>query len=621
MTFAEEQAGALGAVNPDAIRNHRFATAFRGYDTAEVRGFLNNVADAIAAYSKNTSEYMRSVVESVTPMVVDAGPTTGEPLVGGPPDTGADTERVRADAGAIVASAKNEANGIVARANDEAARIVLRARAESRGKPSADTMAAVEAALADAPGDPVLAKEQARIMISEAKAVRERILTDLARRRRVAHVQLEQLRVAREKLLESFRDARRIADDASRDLSTAEVEARLAAETAGRRVGTEDLPTVAELEAELFSGRSLLSAGVSFPLSARSGATLDPGDSAVAADPHEGTEQPANRPGSHGDTVESDTVVSDPVVSAESRPSATVETMVEPEGVGAVDPASPTDVASPGGSHHEFGSPMGTAGRLAQVDDLFARLRAEREQAAASAHELLDTAKAPSPPPSSKSRRGSSKPTSAVLDRQESGVRSVDLTIDLTIAGTDGFDPDSFDASGSEIFPVSSRGRSDGESDQFLYMTGPLRSQCTRAMKRFLQDEQSAALAAVRTARGRVALEDLLGDRDPHEQRLADQVSVFVIDAFRAGAASADRTDIEEIPALDELRTLAMALSSAVTSSIRSDIEVALRREPFPDGRALGETITETYRAWSSDRLSELAAEQLRGAFSSGTRL
>ena len=68
----------------------------------------------------------------------------------------------------------------------------------------------MEAAFAETPSDPALAKEQARLMISEAKAVRERILTDLAKRRKSAHIQLEQLRVAREKLLESLRDARRV---------------------------------------------------------------------------------------------------------------------------------------------------------------------------------------------------------------------------------------------------------------------------------------------------------------------------------------------------------------------------------------------------------------------------
>jgi hypothetical protein len=58
-------------------------------------------------------------------------------------------------------------------------------------------------------------------------------------------------------LTETLREARRIVDDSARDLSTAEVEARLAADAAGRRISAEALPSIGELEVELWGGRHM----------------------------------------------------------------------------------------------------------------------------------------------------------------------------------------------------------------------------------------------------------------------------------------------------------------------------------------------------------------------------
>src|SRR5262249_17043621 len=76
---------------------------------------------------------------------------------------------------------------------------------------------------------------QGREMVAEARAARERILTDLARRRHIAEVQVEQLRAARERLLEACGVVRRTLDEATAELQKAETEARYAADEVGRR--------------------------------------------------------------------------------------------------------------------------------------------------------------------------------------------------------------------------------------------------------------------------------------------------------------------------------------------------------------------------------------------------
>ena len=708
----------MGDADPAFIRNYRFATAFRGYDTAEVREFLNRVADSVASYSKNASDYVLSITSSLSApsdLVEQSG--TDADAVAAP--AAEHERRALAEAEAIVASARNEAHAIVAKANDDAARIILRARAESRGKPSADTIAAVEAAFAESPSDPLLAKEQARIMITEAKAVRERILTDLAKRRRVAHVQLEQLRVAREKLLESFRDARRVADDASRDLSTAEVEARLAAETAGRRVGTEALPSVAELEAELFSGRSMLESTLLTPSTAPAdsvpradtaphvGNVSDPLDAemsfehAIPNDPprldgnsapqaevdvvvvastvdevqvldlvrdeppfvgrssvDEGTTEDVTTEDVTTEDVTTDhvTIQELPVNAEEGQVTdadAVVEAVVEavadavaemkdgdgPSGT----PAEAPDDPNPTNGNAAAATSGATSGRLANVDDLFARLRAEREQAAANAHVYLG---------------GSEGSSAASTKRTKSGPRGgtamVDtVVIDLTVAEFDS----PLITPNADTFAVSAAVVADGvgtslehfvesdalidlesfggesaipfrsvaavqvapeESEQFAFVTGALQSQCVRAIKRFLQDEQSSVLSALRTARNRVAVDDLLGAPTSQIQTFADAISVFGIDAYRAGVDGANRP-LDIIAVSTTLRRLADDLATLIAGDIRTGIARSLEAES--EKQLLSQEIADLYRTWSSDRIAALASESLRQAFMLGWNL
>ena len=255
-------------LSSEAIRSQKFDTSFRGYDTAQVRQFLarvgahvSNLHDKTAGLSLEleSARSVRPVIDLTEPMVE---PRSAEETV----ELVVDTESA-SKAEQMLEDARREAKAIIGRANDEAGRIMLRARAESRGKQYdgsrvlltdgpvglGDTDVEVDAQTPDA------ARDQARAMISEARAVRERILTDLAKRRRTAHVQLEQLRVGREKLLETMREARRVVDVATADLLHAETEARLAAESAGRRVSEEPMPTAEQLGAELTGGRHLSS--------------------------------------------------------------------------------------------------------------------------------------------------------------------------------------------------------------------------------------------------------------------------------------------------------------------------------------------------------------------------
>src|SRR5579875_1121499 len=114
-------------------------------------------------------------------------------------------------------------------AEEAAARIVATARAEA-----ADTL---EKARSEADKLRAAAEQDRKLTIDGANATRDRILEDLARRRRVATVQIEQLRAGRERLIESYAVVRRTLEEAQTELSRADAEARAAADEVGRRMG------------------------------------------------------------------------------------------------------------------------------------------------------------------------------------------------------------------------------------------------------------------------------------------------------------------------------------------------------------------------------------------------
>ena len=122
-----------------------------------------------------------------------------------------------------------------------------------------DAAAAREEVLADAArrAEEVVedGRQRGREMVNEAQVVRERMLTDLARKRQTGRAQVEQLRAGRDRLLEALTVAQQSLDVALQDLLDAVPEARGAAERAGLRVVNEPRPTVEELENEIEAAR------------------------------------------------------------------------------------------------------------------------------------------------------------------------------------------------------------------------------------------------------------------------------------------------------------------------------------------------------------------------------
>jgi DivIVA domain-containing protein len=765
-------------ITVEQIKSARFTTTFRGYDAAEVKQHLDTVAQAYQLMLNTEAELrahingealpeanpfvagvrtvdLRSVDTRADLRTVDLR-TDGVVIVDAERAETSESQEItpevtenelltnaRREAEEMLSAARNEANALVAKANDEAARIILRARAESRGRSSsADGMAVVEAALNDSQGDPTLAREQARMMIEEAKVVRERILTDLSKRRRVAHVQLEQMRVAREKLVESLREAKRRVDDASRDLSTAEVEARIAADAAGRRVNSEPLPTAAELEMELLNTRHLDSplqaqsnppAAVEAPVVVESVGEAPVVEDVVVEAPvvvESVVEAPVVESVVEAPVVE-DVVVEAPVVVESVVEAPVVESVVEAPVVEDVVVEAPVvedvvvedvvfevpvvedvvvvdvvieapvvedvvveapvvddavveepvvadtsvvealvvealvveapvaeDVAYVAYVADEVTEPVvdtpaaevPVAAAKPNVEELFARLRREREEAAQAARKTLGTEPVEHATPATVidlttyesgvisddglTTSESAKPAKSTKKRKAKTDRVIHLLDSDGPAGVpdvDAFNPDRDDdfapvlrpraASGS-IAAASHAASEVSEETQLAYVLGPLREQLVRSIKRVLQDEQSNVLSVLRTSRTRIDLDRLVGDSQEHPQRFYAVVEPAFGRAFRAGVDRQDGALISDIGVIEgpTIHVESTSVCRSIVDALRSDLrtELELGSAPEYDTSTLINTVSSHYRTWNTERLSELVEPALRAVYAAG---
>jgi len=137
------------------------------------------------------------------------------------------TAEAEASASAILEEAAQAAAQVRAEAEEASARVRKEAEeASARLRNDAETQTA--AAIAKA-------VEQGRDMVGQARAARERVLSDLARRRKVAVNQVELLRSGRERLQASVEAARAESERILEDLRRSDEEAKRATEQAARQ--------------------------------------------------------------------------------------------------------------------------------------------------------------------------------------------------------------------------------------------------------------------------------------------------------------------------------------------------------------------------------------------------
>jgi DivIVA domain-containing protein len=252
---------------PDDVARHTFASVRRGFDPSEVRDYLESIAFGLRGVADRERQLLQELADAEHRA---ANPVLDEPTLTSA--LGQQTARVLHSAHEVaaemVAKAEAEANRLLREANEETeqnragaeartAEQTARAEAEINDllqRTDQQVSGALESARHEAEETLAQAREECRAMVDEAQQLRARVLADLSRRRKILHAQIEQLRAGRERLAETINDVRRSVDVIADDLFTAEDDARLAAETAGREaVSRPDEGTPEELAAVLLA--------------------------------------------------------------------------------------------------------------------------------------------------------------------------------------------------------------------------------------------------------------------------------------------------------------------------------------------------------------------------------
>ncbi len=198
--------------SPAQVSTANFTTSRKGFDSDEVREFLRMVAAELARLQDRETlleNELRLIQQTPPPSLADLDEEVVAGLLGD-------------EATRIVAAARESAAQIKTRAEEAASRLLIEANEEAqrvRAEAEIDAGRRRQDAALAAEDELQMAKQQGRDMVNEARAYRERVLGELARRREVARKQIEQLIVNRDRLMQSFERSRLIAMEVIADMA------------------------------------------------------------------------------------------------------------------------------------------------------------------------------------------------------------------------------------------------------------------------------------------------------------------------------------------------------------------------------------------------------------------
>lgn len=552
----------------------------RATATAEVdalRGAAESVLAERTAEAETASDSIRA----------DADAYRGR--VHGESDRYAESTRAAADSHRADVQSEADAYRDAATADGDRLRAEALADAEAmQGAADADVLARRHAAEAEVEALMADSREQGRAMVQEARTYRERVIADLADRRRAARSQLEQLAATRDALAVTLTDVAGRIQASHRSLQDSVIDPREIGEASQdrRQLGADDLPVTSIAVGEVDTGSGTVGEGDDEPHTA----TGDEGEDGDESEDGDGEQTgSASPPGEDNDvgSEATDEADADLVAAIEDAP---------PEEARDVDieELSPEDeAASQGDDKEEAG--VGSADPTS-ADDIFARLRADQEHATPEAQGAPDAEEEAIAEESAES--ADPGPGSDIETEPGAGTDETDATAGGRAAG----DAESAVASDPDADLLDRR---DATTDE-------LERQLARRLKRVLSDEQNEVLDLLRRTGGTPDAERVLPTEEDHLERYTAAAVEDLGAAERAGASF-----FGVVPQRTaDVRDVAAELTSDIVRQIRTRLERA-----FDDGgdeSEVGERIRACYREWKTQRIADSARHYVVVAFSRG---
>ena len=200
--------------SPAAVGAASFPAARRGFDQGEVRDFLRMVAAELARLQER-ERFLETEMRAMQTRGMSSPGRLDEETV---------TTLLGEEAARVLSTARDASSQIRERAEESATRLVKDAAEDASRIRESATLEAQrirDDAAADAEAEIEMAKQQGRDMVNEAREYREKVLSELSRRRDAARAQIEQLLHGRDRLLSAFERARLASADVINGLTDA----------------------------------------------------------------------------------------------------------------------------------------------------------------------------------------------------------------------------------------------------------------------------------------------------------------------------------------------------------------------------------------------------------------
>ncbi len=563
--------------SPAAVGSAAFPVSRRGFDQGEVRDFLRMVAAELSRLQER-ERFLESELRALQTRGMSEPGRLDEETV---------TTLLGEEAARILTAARDASTQIRARSEESATRLIKDAAEDAARVRESATIEASriqEDAAGDANSEVEMAKQQGRDMVYEAREYREKVLSELSRRRDAARSQIEQLLHGRDRLMNAFERARLASEDVIGGLTDAHDEPEfiidLSPTTGPIPIVNPEHPSVKvfdrEVPPEPLSTQAPFSMGqmATFESLEEEAVEVEELIAVVEEVVH------------LVPTIDDQEVVVDVVV--ETHPKIETETIVEESDVVevAIVEESKTNVVSMFGRGRrardepevEELTPVAQVAPVSnpKVDDIFAKLRAQT---------VADSAQKATVPTKAAALSEPAAPAKPKVTKAKLVVAQVE--------------PHRFE-----------------ERDEIL---SPLVVLVARKLKRVLADEQNMVLEHLRTKRSSLEIDAILGTPSEQAQRYCAAISEEIMAAAGGGAKSVKQSG----------GSTQRVTSKAITTHVNGTITLGLVAGFREDGRiAIGEAegdkeiltslIRDVYRKWKTELIDTHVDDISCSAYSKG---
>ena len=575
--------------SPAAVGSAAFPTNRRGFDQAEVRDFLKMVAAEMARLQER-ERFLESEMRAMQTRGLSAPGRLDEETV---------TTLLGEEAARVLTAARDASTQIRDRAEESATRLVKDAAEDAvRIRESAVLEAARirDDSGADAESEIEMAKQQGRDMVNEAREYREKVLSELSRRRDAARSQIEQLLHGRDRLMNAFERARIASEDVIGGLTDAHDEPEfivdLSPTTGPVPIVNSEHPsvkmfdreeTIVEEEPEIVHNANVIIFDHETEVELEVQSDIEIEENVVETEKIRDIEivdvlHPVHSPLEESPGPEEVIASEQPesmrtnVVSLFGRGRRSVdmpEVVVEPEVLHV--PAVETVKAVVAQTRKKDG---------VEVDDIFAKLRAgtTADVAAKSAHVADAVHPEKEIPKKTAEKKAKTKPPTPVVD------------------------PAKFEARNEALAPI----------------VGAI----ARKLKRVLADEQNTVLGHVRAKRSSLDIDAILGTETEHGARYSIAIAEDSMAAASSGAKSV------KAAGGSSRRVTQKAITGHATSAITAGLVAAFREDArIAIGEAEGDRdillglIRDVYRAWKTEKIDSHVDDIACSTYSHGAYL